>query len=333
MDYRYLGQSALKVSPLCLGAMMFGGDTDAATAGRIIDKAAAQGINFLDTADVYNNGESERVVGRSLATQRDAWVIATKFGYGRGDQANTMGQSRKWIMQTFEASLQRLGSDYVDILYFHRALPGVTLEEALRTIGDLISQGKLRYYGLSNFHGWRIAEVVRLADQLGIQRPSVSQPLYNLVNRNAEVEQLPAAAHYGLGVVPYSPLARGILTGKYASLDRLPADSRAGRGDSRIRQTELRVESLHIAQQIAERAAAKGISSIAFALAWVLNNRLISSAIAGPRTESHWDSYLTALDVKLGADDEAFVDDLVRPGHASTPGYTDPRYPVEGRLL
>lgn len=331
MDYRYLGQSALKVSPLCLGAMMFGGETDAETAKRIIDKAASQGINFLDTADVYNGGKSEEVIGASIQGNRDAWVIATKFGYGSG--ANQQGQSRKWIMQTLEGSLKRLSTDYIDILYFHRALPGVTLEEGLRAIGDLIRQGKIRYYGVSNFHGWRIAEVVRLADHLGIQRATVSQPLYNLVDRSAEVEQLPAAGQYGLGVVPYSPLARGVLTGKYASLDNLPEDSRAGRGDARIQQTELRAESLIIAQKVAERAKEKGISSIAFALAWVLKNRLISATIAGPRTEAHWDSYMDALNATLTAEDEAFINNLVPPGHASTPGYTDPAYPVEGRVV
>lgn len=331
MDYRYLGQSALKVSPICLGAMMFGGNTDAQTAKRIIDKAASQGINFLDTAGVYNDGKSEEVIGCSVKNSRDNWIIATKFGYGSG--TNQQGQSRKWILQTLEDSLKRLCTDYVDILYFHRALPGVTLEEGLRAIGDLIHQGKIRYYGVSNFHGWRVAEVVRLADQLGIQRPTVSQPLYNIVDRSAEVEQLPSARHYGLGVVPYSPLARGVLTGKYASLDKLPEDSRAGRGDIRIQQTELRPESLVIAQRIAEHARERGISLIGFALAWVLKNRIVNAAIAGPRTEAHWDSYIDALDVNLSAEDEAFINDLVHPGHTSTPGYTDPAYPVEGRVV
>lgn len=207
------------------------------------------------------------------------------------------------------------------------------LDEGMRALADLIRQGKVRYFGLSNFKGWRIAEIVRLADQLGIDRPVASEPLYNLVDRTAEVEQLPAAAHYGIGVVPYSPLARGVLTGKYAVDAQPPADSRAGRGDRRIQQTEWRPESLHIAQQVAAHAAARGTTSVAFALAWVMKNRIVSSTIAGPRTEAHWDSYIDALTLELGPDDERFVDSLVPPGHASTHGYTDPGYPVEGRKV
>ena len=226
MDYRYLGRSALQVSPLCLGAMMFGGETDVATSQRIIAKAGEQGINFIDTADVYHAGRSEEIVGQAIAADRDRWVVATKFGFPASPNAgpNQQGVSRKWIYQSVEASLKRLGTDYIDLLYFHRAIPGLQLEEGVRAIGDLIHQGKVRYFGLSNFHGWRIAEVVRLADQLGIERPVASEPLYNIVDRSAEREQLPAAGHYGLGVVSYSPLARGVLSGKYAVDTPPPAD-------------------------------------------------------------------------------------------------------------
>ncbi|QQJ99752.1 aldo/keto reductase [Burkholderia ambifaria] len=335
MDYRYLGRSALKVSPLCLGTMMFGGETDEAMSARIIDKAFDQGVNFIDTADVYHAGRSEEIVGRAIARHRDSWVVATKFGYPAAPDAgpNRQGQSRKWIYESVDASLKRLGTDYIDILYFHRTLTDAPLEEGMRAVADLIRQGKVRYVGLSNFKGWRIAEIVRIADQLGIDRPVASEPLYNLVDRTAEVEQLPAAAHYGIGVVPYSPLARGVLTGKYAPDTQPPADSRAGRGDRRIQQTEWRPESLHIAQQVAAHAAARGTTSVAFALAWVMKNRIVSSTIAGPRTDAHWDSYIDALTLELGPDDERFVDSLVPPGHASTHGYTDPGYPVEGRKV
>jgi aryl-alcohol dehydrogenase-like predicted oxidoreductase len=333
MDYRYLGRSALKVSPLCLGAMMFGGETDEATATRIIDKAFEQGVNFIDTADVYHAGRSEQIVGRAVAARRDSWVLATKFGYPTTQGPNEQGQSRKWIMQSVEASLKRLGTDYLDLVYFHRAITDAPLDEGVRAIGDLIRQGKIRYFGLSNFRGWRIAEVARLADQLGVERPIASEPLYNIVDRTAEVEQLPAAAHYGLGVVSYSPLARGVLSGKYAADAPPPPDSRAGRGDRRIQQTEWRPESLKIARTIAAHAAQRGTTSIAFALAWVLKNRLVSATIAGPRTEAQWDSYVEALALSLDTQDEQFIDSLVPPGHASTPGYTDPGYPVEGRRI
>ncbi|MEO6387707.1 MAG: aldo/keto reductase [Croceibacterium sp.] len=331
MDYRYLGSSALKVSPLCLGTMMFGGATDEPTAKRIVDKARGQGINFLDAADLYNGGACEEVVGRCIADNRHHWVVATKFGHNSSGKPNEGGQSRKWIFQDVEDSLRRLGTDFIDVLYFHRSDNDAPFEEPLRAIKDLMSQGKLRYYGVSNFKAWRIAEVCRVADQLGIDRPVVSQPLYNIVDRLAEVEQLPAAGHFGIGVAPYSPLARGVLSGKYDPGAPPPEGSRAGRDDVRLMQTEWRPESLDIAQAVARRAQERGMSTVAFAIAWVLKNRLISAPIVGPRTEEQWDAYLPALDAVLDADDDAFIDSLVPPGHASTAGYTDPAYPIEGR--
>jgi aryl-alcohol dehydrogenase-like predicted oxidoreductase len=313
--------------------MMFGGATDAPTAGRIVDKAREQGINFLDTADLYCGGACEEVVGRCIKGSRHHWVVATKFGYNMSGRPNEGGQSRKWIFQDVEDSLRRLGTDFIDILYFHRSDNSAPFEEPLRAIKDLMAQGKVRYYGVSNFKGWRIAEVCRVADQLGMDRPIVSQPLYNIVDRLSEVEQLPAAGHYGIGVAPYSPLARGVLSGKYDPGKAPPADTRAGRSDVRIMQTEWRAESLEIARKVAERARARGVSTVAFAIAWVIRNKFVTSAIVGPRTEEQWDAYLPALDAHLDADDEAFIDSLVAPGHASTPGYTDPAYPIEGRQV
>ncbi|AFK61383.1 oxidoreductase [Advenella kashmirensis WT001] len=332
MSYRYLGKSGLSISPLTLGTMMFGGQTDEAQAHRIIQDARERGINSIDTADVYNGGESERVVGRALKDSRDFWVLATKLGNPAGEGPNERGISRKWIIQSVEASLKRLGTDYIDILYMHREIPDQPLGEAMRAIADLIRQGKLRYFGVSNFRGWKIADTIRLADELGIDRPVASQPLYNLVSRNAEVEQLPAAANYGIGVISYSPLARGVLTGKYAADAPPPPDSRAGRGDKRIQQTEFRPESLLVAQKIKEHAQERGISAADFALAWVLNNQYVTSAIVGPRTFEQWQSYLNALQYTLTEEDEALVDALVTPGHASTPGYSDPGHPVRGRV-
>ena len=332
VDYRYLGRSALKVSPLNLGTMMFGQQTPDDEAFRIIDKAREQGINFIDTADVYGDGASEKVVGQGIKAHRDHWVLATKFVNSHHKGANLGGHSRKWVIQTVENSLRRLDTDYIDLFYFHRAVFDAPLEEPIRAIADLIRQGKLRYFGVSNFRGWRIGEAAHIADELGIDRPIASQPLYNIVNRQAEVEELPAAAYYGLGVVSYSPLARGVLTGKYAPGAEPAADTRVGRGDKRIMETEFRPESLEIARKLAEHAGRKGIAAADFALAWVLNNKLVTAAITGPRTEAHWDGYLRALDVKLDAEDEALVDSLVVPGHASTPGYNDPGHPLEGRF-
>lgn len=329
--YRYLGRSALKVSPLALGTMMFGGPTPEDVAHRIIDRAREQGINFIDTADVYHKGASEEVVGRGIKATRDQWVLATKFVNSHDKGPNLGGYSRKWVIQTVENSLRRLGTDYIDIFYFHRAVFDAPFIEPLRAIGDLIRAGKIRYFGVSNFRGFRIAEASHFADQLGIDRPIASQPLYNLVNRTAEAEQLPAANHYGLGVVSYSPLARGVLTGKYLTNAAPEEGSRAARGDKRMAEVEWRPESIEIARRVADHAGAKGITSADFALAWVLNNKLVTSAIAGPRTEEQWQAYQRALSVKITTEDEAFVDSLVAPGHPSTPGFTDPGHPVEGR--
>lgn len=333
-EYRYLGRSGLKVPKLALGTMMFGGQTDEPTSHRIIHKAYDQGFNFIDTADTYNAGRSEEIVGRAVKGNRDRFTIATKFTntVGNAKGVNQSGSSRKWIFEAVENSLARLDTDYIDILYIHRATYDEPLGEAVRALADLIRQGKLRYFAVSNFRGWRIAEVAHLADQLNIDRPVASQPLYNLVDRTVESEALPAASFYGLGVVSYSPLARGVLTAKYDPDAPPAADSRAGRGDQRLLETEFRPESLRIAQRIKQHLEQRHITPSAFAVGWVLNNRLITAAIAGPRTEAQWDDYVRALDYVFTPEDEALVNSLVAPGQTSTFGYLDPGHPMEGRV-
>jgi aryl-alcohol dehydrogenase (NADP+) len=332
MHYRQLGRSGLKVSPICLGTMMFGGPTDEPTSARIIAKARDAGINFIDTADAYNKGGSEEVVGRAIAGERHHWVLATKLANPMGEDPNRGGLSRRWVLQAADESLKRLGTDSIDIYYLHKEDHTTPLEETVRAIGDLMRAGKIRYFGVSNYRAWRVAEICNICDRLGIDRPVVSQPYYNAMNRMPEVEHLPACSFYGLGVVPYSPLARGVLTGKY-SVDAAPdKDSRAGRNDKRMMQTEWRPESLQLAREVKRHAEAKGFTAGQLAVAWVLNASLVSSVIAGPRTEAHWDDYIRALDYPFAADDEALIDRLVVTGHASTPGYNDPAYPIEGRM-
>jgi aryl-alcohol dehydrogenase (NADP+) len=331
MQYRNLGRSGLKVSPLCLGTMMFGGQTDEATSLRIIDKARAAGINFIDTADAYNAGRSEEVTGRAVARDRDAWVLATKLANTMAPDPNGQGLSRKWVMRAAEGSLRRLGTDYIDIYYLHKEDLETPLGETVHAMADLVRQGKIRYFGVSNHKAWRIAEICRIAGELGIDAPAVSQPLYHALNRTAELEHLPACHHYGLGVVAYSPLARGILTGKYDPDAAPPPETRAGRQDKRMMQAEWHVESLRIANTIKDYAERRGITTPKFAVAWVLANRMVTGVVAGPRTEPQWDEYLSALDYRVTEDDEAFLDGLVAPGHTSRPGYNDPAYPVEGR--
>lgn len=334
MHYTPLGRSGLSVSPLCLGTMMFGEQTPEADSRRIIDSAFAQGINFIDTANVYNGGESERVTGRAIAGNRHDWVLATKFGSPTGQQAglpHKVGGSRKHLIHAAEQSLERLGTDYIDVYYLHREDHQTPIEETVSALGDLIRQGKVRYWALSNHRGWKIAEFANTARRLGVDAPVAVQPLYNLVNRQAEQEVFTACQHYGLGIVPYSPLARGVLTGKYLPGEPPAEGTRAGRHDKRLQETEWRAESLALAQQIAAHAKQRGVTPTAFAIAWVLNNRLVSSAIVGPRTLEHWEGYLPALEYRLDADDEAFIDRLVIPGHASTPGFNDVAHFVSGR--
>ena len=331
MRYRTLGRSPLAVSELCLGTMMFGDQTDLAEARRICEHARAHGVNFIDTADVYSTGASERMVGELIAGQRHDWVLATKVGNRMSERPNEVNYSRSWVLRECDASLQRLGTDHVDIYYLHRDFPGLDLEEPLRALDVLLRAGKIRYWGLSSFRGWRIAEAVHLARQIGLPGPVVCQPYYNLLNRQPENEVLDACAHHGLGVVPYSPIARGVLAGKYAPGAAPLEGSRAARGDKRMMQTEFREESLVIAQTLRTHCEARGVTLANFATAWVLAHRAVSAVIAGPRTFEQWTSYLGALDVVIGADDEALVDGLVAPGHPSTPGYNDPAYPLAPR--
>jgi aryl-alcohol dehydrogenase (NADP+) len=332
MDYRKLGRSGLKVSPLCLGTMMFGGPTDERDSGRIIARAREAGINFIDTADVYNEGRSEEVVGRALRAERDAWVLATKMCNPMGPGPNQGGLSRRWMFQACDASLARLGTDWIDVMYLHREDHDTPLEESVSAMAELIRAGKVRYFGISNYRSWRLAEICNICDRLGIDRPVVSQPYYNAMNRMPEVEHLPACGHYGLGVVPYSPLARGVLSGKYRVNQVAEPGSRAARQDKRMMETEWRPESLLIAEKLKAHAEARGATLVHWATAWVLNNAAVTSVIAGPRTFEQWTSYLGALGYKWTAEDEAIADSLVAAGHPSTPGYNDPAYPIEGRF-
>ncbi len=331
MQYRRLGNSNLQVSALCLGTMMFSEQTPLDAARDMVASAHEHGLNFIDTADVYTKGGSEEMVGQILGEQRNEWILASKLGNRMSELPNHSHYSRHWIMQAVDDSLRRLGTSHLDILYLHRDYHEENLEEAVRALGDLISAGKIRAFGLSNFRGWRIAEVIRLCQLANVPQPIVCQPYYNLLNRGPEVEILPACSHYGLGIVPYSPIARGVLTGKYQPGQQPPGDTRAGRGDRRILQTEFREASLQIAHTLQQYCEERDIKLSHFATAWVLANRHVSAVIAGPRTLTQLEDYYPALDVQISAEDEALVDSLVPPGHASTHGYIDPSYPFHGR--
>jgi aryl-alcohol dehydrogenase-like predicted oxidoreductase len=331
MAYRPLGISGMKVSQLCLGTMMFGGPTAEADARRIVDHALEAGVNFIDTADVYADGRSETAVGAAIKANRARWVLATKVAQQMGPSVTDMGLSRRHLMRAVEGSLQRLQTDHIDLYYIHRVDPNTAWEQTIATSGELIRQGKIREWGLSNVRAWHIPHVVHLCRAMGVPPPAALQPYYNLMNRQPEVELLPAAHFFRLGVVPYSPLARGVLTGKYRVNQKADASSRAGRQDKRMLESEWRPESLMIAEKLEAHAKLRGVPLVHWATSWVLANAAVTSVIAGPRTFEQWTGYLGALDYKWTSQDEKLADSLVVPGHPSTPGFNDPAYPVEGR--
>ncbi len=331
MRHRNLGSAGVQVSELCLGAMMFGGATSESESIRIIHRALDDGINFIDTANVYAKGESERLVGQAVRERRDRVVLATKVRVAVGQGPNDAGSSRYHILREVDNSLRRLGLDHIDLYYLHQYDWRTPLEESLRALDDLVRQGKVRYIGCSNFYAYQVCEGLWLADRRGLERFACVQPLYNIVNRDAEIELLPMCRAHGVGVIVYSALARGVLTGKYKPGERFPEGSRAARGDTRIQQTELREESFRVAAELDRLAEQKPVPLSQFALAWVLANPLVTSVIIGPRTMEQYEDYLKALACQVTPEDEAFVDRLVPPGEHTGWGFQDPNYPVLGR--
>ncbi|CAN5742431.1 aldo/keto reductase [soil metagenome] len=328
---RRLGRSGLSVSRIALGTMLFGGRTDAAEAARILDDARAHGVNFSDAADAYNAGRTEEIVGELIARDRPDWILATKCANPMGEGPNRRGLSRRWIIEATEASLRRLKVEAIDIQYLHKEDPATPLDETVRAVADLIRAGKLRYFGVSNHRAWRIARICALCDAEGIDRPVVAQVYYHALYRAAEVELLPACREHGIGVLAYSPLARGVLTGKYPPGVAPPAESRAASGDKRMLSTEYHPANLDAAAAIGAHAARRGLALAGFAAAWVLANPIVEGIVAGPRTLEQWQAYRGAFDIVIGPEDEAAVDAVVAAGTTAIPHYIDPAYPIEGR--
>ena len=252
MKYRHLGSSGLRVSEICLGMMLFGDRTSAAAANEIIAHAREHEVNFIDTANVYTSGRSEEIVGAAIARDRDRWILATKVGNPTDNFPNAGGLSRRHIIQACEESLRRLKTDYIDCYYLHREDHSTPLEETVLALGNLMQQGKIRYFGVSNHRSWRVAAICALCDEIGIDRPVVCQLYYHALNRTAEVELLPACHSFGIGTVAYSPLARGVLTGKYRE-GEAPEGSRASTGDRRILETEFHPANLAAARELLGR--------------------------------------------------------------------------------
>lgn len=284
MQYRRLGNTGLKVSEISLGSWLtYGNAVENETAIKTIDKAYELGINFFDTANVYNRGEAEKVVGEALGKyERSSYVLATKVYFPMGDGPNDRGLSRKHIMESAHASLKRLKQDYVDILYCHRYDPETPVEETLRAFDDLIRQGKILYAGISEWSAVQIEEAMRIADKNLINRFVVNQPQYSMLNRKIEAEVIPVSERNGIGQVVFSPLAQGLLTGKYKSLHDIPADSRAANDKMNyFIKGFLNETTFEKVNKISAIADSLGIPMAQLALAWVLRLQNISSALIG----------------------------------------------------
>lgn len=315
MEYRYLGRSGLKVSPLWLGTWNFGDPTPEAEAVRMIRRALDAGINCIDTADSYASGESERILGRALAGGlRDRVVLATKFHFPVSEDPNDRGNSRRHILRAVEASLRRLGTDRIDLYQAHRPDFGVPQEETLRALDDLVRQGKVRYIGSSTFPAWMIMEALGTSERLGLARFISEQPPYNLLDRRIENELVPLALRHGVGILAWSPLAAGQLAGRYSDAARPPSDSKAARlSYVAARLSERGIEA---ARSLARLAADRGLTPSQLALLWVKDQPGVAAALLGSRTEAQLEEALPVLDLNLDAETAAALDALVPPGSA-----------------
>ncbi|MBN1581927.1 MAG: aldo/keto reductase, partial [Anaerolineae bacterium] len=285
MEYRTLGRTGVKVSPLCLGTMNFGGPTDEANSIAIINRALAAGINFIDTANVYTGGRSEQIVGQALQEngQRDQVVLATKV-YGRmGDGPNDLGVSRYHIIKACEDSLRRLQTDHIDLYQLHRPPMDVPQDETLRAFDDLIRAGKVRYIGASTHPAWKVMEAIAISEKLGLNRYISEQPPYNLLDRRVENELIPLAQQHGLAILPWSPLAGGILTAKYPVDGPYPGGSRGARESGRFVERITR-QGRQVAAKLAEIAAQRDMSAAQLAMLWLKDQPGVTSPIIGPRT-------------------------------------------------
>jgi len=315
VEYRSLGRTGVMVSPLCLGAMNFGGPTGEAESIAILNRALDAGINFIDTANVYNAGESERIVGKALQenSRRDQIVLATKVNGVMGAGPNDRGLSRHHIVKACEDSLRRLQTGHIDLYQLHRP-PTMPYDETLRALDDLVHAGKVLYIGCSTHPAWMVMEALAASERYHLARHISEQPPYNLLDRRIENELVPLCQKHELAIIPWSPLAGGILTGRYPMEGDLPQDSRAGRSDwFRPRVT---LKGRQVAVQVAEMAKERGMTGAQLALLWVKDQPGVTAPIVGPRTLAHLEEFIPVLDKKLDDADRPLFDQLVHPGNA-----------------
>jgi aryl-alcohol dehydrogenase-like predicted oxidoreductase len=331
VEHRALGTTGVEVSPLCLGAMMFGawGNADHDDSIRIIHRALDAGINFVDTADVYSRGESEEIVGKALQDgRRDGVVLATKVHGSMGDDPNERGTSRRWIVREVENSLRRLRTDWIDLYQIHRPEPDTNIDETLGALTDLVRAGKVRYIGSSTFPASQIVEAQCVSEKRGRERFVSEQPPYSLLARGVEADVLPTCRRHGIGVIPWSPLAGGWLSGRYRRGVDIDVSRRAEmvprRYDMSLPENQRKLDAADALAQLSDEA---GLTLIHLALAFVIRHPAVTAAIIGPRTMDHFESQLGAADVELPDDVLDRIDEIVRPGVNINPadaGYLNP---------
>jgi aryl-alcohol dehydrogenase-like predicted oxidoreductase len=331
MQYRNLGRTGIKVSPYCLGAMMFGwmGNSDHEDGIRIIHKALDAGINFIDTADMYSRGESEEIVGKALKGRRDNVVLATKGHVPMGDDPNQQGNSRRWLTRAVEDSLCRLGTDHIDLYQIHRPAPDTDIEETLSVLTDLMQAGKIRAIGSSTFPASEIVEAQWVAERRGLARFRVEQPPYSILIRSIEREVLPVCERYGMGAIVWSPLAMGMLTGKYRKGQPLPDSARAARFPKQMGHEG----ALDAVEQLIALAAEAGLSLTHLAMGFAVAHPGVTSAIIGPRTMQHLDDMLAGAETVLSDDVLDRIDAIVPPGTDAGPleaAYKPPALTIAG---
>jgi aryl-alcohol dehydrogenase-like predicted oxidoreductase len=331
MDNRTLGRTGVRVSPLCLGAMMFGswGNPDHDDSVRIIHRALDAGINFIDTADVYSGGESEEIVGKALSQgRRDDVVLATKFHGAMGKDPNQQGNSKRWIIRECESSLRRLNTDWIDLYQAHRPDPSCEIDETLAALSDLIRTGKVRYAGTTTFPAHELVEAQWVAERRSRERFVCEQPPYSIFARGIEADVLPVCQRYGLGVIPWSPLAGGWLSGKYRKGQDLPSGGRASRVPARYDLSlPENQRKLDLVEELISLAESAGLTLIEMALAFVLQHPAVTSAIIGPRTMEQLEGQLKAPEISLDEGLLDQIDKLVPPGtnvNAADAGWTPP---------
>ena len=335
MEYRPLGRTGVQVSKLCLGTLMFGawGNVDHGDSVRIIRRALDEGVNFVDTADVYSAGESEEIVGKALKDRRDDVVLATKFSSPMGEDPNRRGVSRRWIIAEVENSLRRLGTDWIDLYQLHRPDPETDIDETLGALTDLVQQGKVRYIGSSSCSAGEIVEAQWAARDRRLERFRTEQPPYSLLVRGVELDVLPTARRHGMGILTYSPLSGGWLSGSWSADSAPTSPARqwvTARFDMSLSENQRKLEAV---QQLAKVADEAGVSLIELAIAFVVNHPAVTSAIIGPRTMEQLESQLPAAEAELDAATLDRIDEIVQPGvnlnpadtsyggHVLTPGF------------